>query len=104
METAFITPPGLFEYLVMPFGLVNAPATFQGFINELLFPYLGVSMVVYLDSILIFSKDKEEHKVHLERLFKVLLDNKLHVKVEKCEFFQEEIEFLGYSIKKEVLQ
>ena len=54
-KTAFITPLGLFEYLVMPFGLVNAPATFQGFINELLFPYLGVSMVVYLDDILIFS-------------------------------------------------
>ena len=84
----------------MPFGLVNAPATFQGFINELLFPCLGVSMVFYLDDILIFSKDKEEHKVHLEQLFKVLLDNKLHNKVENYEFFQEEIEFLGYYIKK----
>ena len=58
-KTAFITPLGLFEYLVMPFKLVNAPATFQGFIDELLFPYLGASMVIYLDDILIFSKDKE---------------------------------------------
>ncbi len=64
-KTAFQTNEGLFEYLVMPFGLMNAPAAFQAFIQWVLWEYLGIICVIYLDDILIFSKTQEEHDSHV---------------------------------------
>lgn len=97
-KTEFITPIGLYEYNSMPFGPANASSTFQSFFNEILFPYLGVFLVVYLDDILIFSKDKIEHEEHLKILFEILKKHQPHIKPEKCKFQMEEIEFLGYNI------
>ena len=68
-KTAVCTPYGLYEYNVMPFGLCNAPAAFQSFINQVLFSLIYVCIVVYLDDILIYSKNKYDHDKHLQELF-----------------------------------
>lgn len=76
-KTAFRTPWGLFEYLVMPFGLENAPANFQQFIQWVLREYLDIVCLVYLDDILIFSKTEEEHLEHIDKILAALPENKL---------------------------
>ncbi|CEO95380.1 hypothetical protein PBRA_009646 [Plasmodiophora brassicae] len=88
-KTAFRTPFGLFEYLVMPFGLANGPAAFQGFMNDLFRDYLDVFVLVYLDDILIFSRNPEDHELREAKLFG---------KLSKCAFDASEVEFLGYVI------
>lgn len=76
-KTAFNTPLGHFEYLVMPFGLTNAPAVFQAMINDVLRDILDRFVFIYLDDILIFSRDLEEHGQHVRLVLQRLLDNKL---------------------------
>ena len=71
-KTAFCTQFGLFEYLAMPFGLMNAPAMFQAFINKALGKFLDLTVVVYLDDILIFSKDETKHKEHVQQVLAAL--------------------------------
>jgi hypothetical protein len=83
-KTAFVTPTGHYEYLVVPFGLTNAPATFQTLMNNLFGHLKFVS--VYLDDILVFSKNTEEHREHLRIVFNILKENTLHAKVGKCSF------------------
>jgi hypothetical protein len=83
-KTAFNTTWGKFEWLVMPFGLCNAPATFQTVMNGVLREHLGEFVVVYLDDILIFSNTYEEHLDHLRTVLKSLKDNTLYAKTEKC--------------------
>ena len=97
-KTAFRTKYGHYEYLVMPFGLRNAPATFQSFINSVLRPYLEKFVILYLDDILIFSKSLEEHQEHVRTVLKTLLKNNLYAKLKKCEFHKPEVEFLGHVI------
>ncbi|KAF6527467.1 hypothetical protein HZS61_010511 [Fusarium oxysporum f. sp. conglutinans] len=97
-KTAFRTKFGLFEYLVMPFGLTNAPATFQRMINNVLRQYLDVFVVCYLDDILIFSDDEEEHKEHVHKVLKALQDANLLVEPEKSHFHVKEVDFLGHTI------
>ena len=97
-KTAFRTKFGLFEYLVMPFGLTNAPATFQRMINNVLREYVDIFVVVYLDDILIFSDNEEEHEEHIHKVFTKLQENNLLVEAEKCEFHSQEVEFLGHVI------
>ncbi|KAK7929110.1 hypothetical protein WMY93_005505 [Mugilogobius chulae] len=97
-KTAFKTPLGHFEYLVMPFGLTNAPAVFQAMINDVLRDFLNRFVFVYLDDILIFSSSPEEHMVHVRQVLQRLLENKLYVKAEKCEFNVQSVSFLGYII------
>lgn len=97
-KTAFRTPWGLFEYLVMPFGLANAPACFQRFIQWVLREYLDVFCFVYLEDILIFSKSDEEHMEHIEKIFSALSEHKLTASAEKCAFFQTSVVFLGFVI------
>ncbi|KAL3992222.1 crystallin, alpha A [Sarotherodon galilaeus] len=82
-KTAFNTHLGHFEYLVMPFGLTNAPAVFQNLVNDVLRDFLDRFVFVYLDDILIFSKNLEEHRVHVRAVLQRLLENKLFVKAEK---------------------
>jgi len=82
----FTTPLGHFEYLVMPFGLTNAPAVFQALVNNVLRDFLNWSVFVYLDDILIFSRNIEEHVQHVRQVLQRLLENKLFVKEKKCEF------------------
>ena len=97
-KTAFRTKYGHYEYLVMPFGLKNAPATFQSFINSILRPYLEKCVILYLDDILIYSKDVEEHHNQVRNVLQTLINNNLYAKLEKCEFDQNKVEFLGYIL------
>jgi RNase H-like domain found in reverse transcriptase/Reverse transcriptase (RNA-dependent DNA polymerase)/Integrase zinc binding domain/Chromo (CHRromatin Organisation MOdifier) domain len=98
-KTAFRTTQGLYEYLVMPMGLTNAPATFQAMINHVLREYLDLFVVAYLDDILIFSKTFEEHQQHVEQVLSALEKAKLLVEPEKCQFHVQRVDFLGYTIE-----
>ncbi|XP_078798004.1 uncharacterized protein LOC101158741 isoform X1 [Oryzias latipes] len=97
-KTAFTTPLGHYEYLVMPFGLSNAPAVFQRLINDVLRDYIHHFVFVYLDDILVFSRNLNEHRRHVRLVLQRLLENKLFVKAEKCEFHSPSVSFLGFVI------
>lgn len=97
-KTAFNTPKGHYEYLVMPFRLTNAPAVFQALINDVLWDMLNQLDVVYLDDILIFAGSLEEHEGHISRVLQKLLDNHIYVKAEKCKFHVTQAQFLGFII------
>ena len=99
-KTAFNTHLGHFEYLVMPFGLTNAPAVFQALVNDVLRDMLNVFVVIFLDDILIYSKTPAEHTQHVRAVLERLLENRLFVKAEKCEFHAKTVEFLGHIIQK----
>ena len=95
-----VTRYGSYEFLVMPFGLTNAPATFCNLMNNILFDYLADFVVVYLDDIVIYSLTLEEHVNHLSLVLSQLRKYTLYVKMEKCEFAQQEIKFLGHLVSK----
>ncbi len=95
-KTAFNTPSGHCEYLVMPFDLTNAPAVFQALINDTLRDTLDRFMFIYLDDFLIFFPDKETHIQHVRQVLQHLLDNQLFVKVEKCKFHIPSVAFLSF--------
>ena len=97
-KTAFRTRYGHFEYNVMPFGLTNAPAVFQHMMNDVFREYLDQFVVIYLDDILIFSNSQEEHNVHVSKVLAKLKATGLYAKLEKCEFDQVQVEYLGYII------
>ncbi|KAJ1584738.1 hypothetical protein NDA11_006031 [Ustilago hordei] len=98
-KTAFGTQLGLYEYLVMPFGLANAPAHFQSFINDIFRDIIGIYVVVYLDDFLIFSDTEEACVKHVTEVLTRLRSNRLFAKLSKCEFHTKTVEFLGYIIK-----
>jgi hypothetical protein len=89
-------PFGLYQFKVLTFELTNAPATFQSVINDMLRPYVGKFVVVYLDDILIFSKTAEEHLSHLRQVLQTLRENQFYANPKKCDFVKEEISFLGH--------
>lgn len=97
-KTAFRMRFGHFEYLVMPFGLCNAPATFQHFVNNIFRDFLDLFMIVYLDDILIFSVSLELHRDHVKQVLLRLRQNGLYAKAEKCEFERQTIHFLRLVI------
>jgi RNase H-like domain found in reverse transcriptase/Reverse transcriptase (RNA-dependent DNA polymerase)/Integrase zinc binding domain/Chromo (CHRromatin Organisation MOdifier) domain/Retroviral aspartyl protease len=97
-KTAFRCRYGHFEYQVMPFGLMNAPGTFQAFVNDVLRDYLDDFVVVYLDDILIYSDTLEEHTEHVRRVLKKLDAAGIGLKLEKCAFDKQEVHFLGFVI------
>ncbi len=100
-KTAFNTLIGHFEYRVLPFGLVNAPAVFQALINDVLRDMLNVFVFVYLDDILIFSPILQVHVQHIRRVLQRLLENRLFVKAEKCMFHARSVTFLGSVVSAE---
>ena len=97
-KTAFRTRYGHFEYLVMPFGLANAPATFQAYINQALQGFLDTICVVYLDDILIYSASYDQHIADVRMVLERLRKWQLYANLSKCEFFTQEVEFLGYIV------
>ena len=97
-KTAFRTKFGLFEYLVMPFGLCNAPAAFQFFINEVLHDFLDKCAVAYIDDILIYSTSLTQHIQQVRAILQRLKENGLFAKLEKCVFHKPSVPFLGYVI------
>ena len=97
-KTAFRTRYGHFEYLVVPFGLTNAPAAFQAYINQALVGLIDVVCVIYLDDILVFSNSLEEHYDHVRQVLRRLIEHKLYIKLSKCEFHTTETEFLGFKV------
>ncbi|WVZ75902.1 hypothetical protein U9M48_023921 [Paspalum notatum var. saurae] len=99
-KTAFTTKYGLYEYLVMFFGLTNAPAYFMHLMNRVFMDYLDKFIVVFIDDILIYSKSEEEHEVHLRLVLQRLREHKLYAKLKKCEFWIDEVPFLGHIISK----
>ncbi|MGL4646576.1 MAG: RNase H-like domain-containing protein, partial [Cetobacterium sp.] len=103
-KTAFITPSGHYEYRVMPYGLSIAPAVFQGFMNEVLRPFLQRYIMVYIDDILIYSRNLEEHHHHVREVLGALRSQQLYLNLSKCEFHREEVQFLGYIISARGIQ
>ena len=93
-KTAFRTHDRLYEFMVLPFGLTNAPAAFQREMKAICkgLPYV----LVYLDDVLIFSKTEKEHARHIEETLKVLRESKSYAKLKKCAFFKKETTFLGH--------
>jgi hypothetical protein len=100
-KTAFSTRYGLYEYLVMSFGITNAPSYFMYLMNSVFMTELDKFVVVFIDDILIYSKNGEEHAEHLRVVLQRLRDHKLYAKFSKCEFWLDSLKFLGHTISKE---
>jgi hypothetical protein len=97
-KTAFSTRYGLYEFLVMSFGLTNAPAYFMYLMNSVFMPELDKFVVVFIDDILVYSKNEEEHAGHLHVVLQHLREHRLYAKLSKCDFWLKEIKFLGHTI------
>lgn len=97
-KTAFRTRYGHYEFLVLPFGLTNAPATFMHLMHQTFRGQLDNFVIVFLDDILIFSKTLEEHQNHVSEVLQILRREKLYAKESKCELFKTEVEFLGHYV------
>nr|GEV22172.1 putative reverse transcriptase domain-containing protein [Tanacetum cinerariifolium] len=100
-KTAFAVRYGHFKFTVMPFGLTNAPAVFMDLINRVCKPYLDKFFIVFIDDILLYSKSKEKHEVHLKLILELLEKEKLFGKFLKCEFWLQEVHFLGHVMNSE---
>jgi len=100
-KTAFRTRYGNYEFLVLPFGLTNAPAYFMDLMNRVLHPFLDKFVVVFINDILVYSKSKEEHAEHLRIVLSTLAAHKLYAKFKKCDFWMEKVHFLGHVVTKE---
>nr|GEY37137.1 reverse transcriptase domain-containing protein [Tanacetum cinerariifolium] len=97
-KMAFQTRYGHYEFQVMPFGLTNAPAVFMDLMNRVCKPYLDKFVTVFIDDILIYSKDEKEHKEHLKSILGLLKEEKLYAKFSKCEFWIPKVQFLSHVI------
>ncbi|GJW35913.1 putative reverse transcriptase domain-containing protein [Tanacetum coccineum] len=97
-KTAFRTRYGHYEFQVMPFGLTNAPAVFMDLMNRVCKPYLDKFVIVFIDDILIYSKDEKEHEEHLKAILELLKKEQLYAKFSKCEFWIPKVQFLGHVI------
>src|SRR5579863_2145274 len=97
-KMAFRTRYGHFEFVVLPFGLTNAPATFMTLMNDIFQEYLDDFVIVYLDDILIYSRTQKEHLGHIRKVLDILRRHKLYAKIKKCDFITEKVEYTGHYI------
>ncbi|GJZ18755.1 putative reverse transcriptase domain-containing protein [Tanacetum coccineum] len=97
-KTAFRTRYGYYEFQVMPFGLTNAPAVFMDLMNRVCKPYLDKFITVFIDDILIYSHNEEDHANHLKIILELLRKEKLYAKFSKCDFWIRMVQFLGHLI------
>jgi hypothetical protein len=100
-KTTFRTRYGHYEFVVVPFGLSNAPVVFMCLMNGIFRKYLDKFVIVFLDDILIYSKSEEEHEQHLRMVLQVLREHQLYAKLSKCSFYQKQIHYLGHIISEE---
>ncbi|KAL0553899.1 hypothetical protein IC582_007803 [Cucumis melo] len=100
-KTAFRSRYGHYEFIVMSFGLTNAPAVFMDLMNRVFREFLDTFVIVFIDDILIYSKTEAEHEEHLRMVLKTLRDNKLYAKFSKCEFWLKQVSFLGHVVSKD---
>ena len=100
-KTTFRTRYGHYEFLVMPFGLTIAPTAFMDLMNKVFHPYLDQFVVVFIDNILVYSKDAQEHEHHLRIVLQIPREKKLFAKLSKCDFLLKEVLFLGHIISAE---
>jgi hypothetical protein len=102
-KMAFSTRYGLYEFIVMSFGLTNASAYFMNLMNKVFMEYLDKFVVVFIDDILIYSNNDSDHEEHLRLVLQKLRDNQLYTKYSKCEFWLDEVPFLGHIISNGVI-
>jgi cellulose synthase/poly-beta-1,6-N-acetylglucosamine synthase-like glycosyltransferase len=102
-KTTFITKYGLYEYIIMSFGLTNAPAFFMYLMNSVFMDYLDKFVEVFINDILIYSHNEEEHKEHLKIVLQQLREHQLYAKLSKCESWISEVLFLGHIINQDGL-
>lgn len=100
-KTAFRVHNGHYEFVIMPFGLCNAPSTFQSAMDEIFRKYLRKFVLVFFDDILIYSKSWEDHLQHLDQVFQILREHNFQLKPSKCEFGRHELEYLGHYISEQ---
>jgi hypothetical protein len=100
-KTVFRTRYGHYEFVVVPFGLTNAPTTFMCLMNNIFKKLLDRFVLVFIDDVLIYSKNREEHEEHLKLVLQVLREHQLYVKLSKCDFFQKQVHYLGHVILEE---
>ena len=93
-----------YEFLVMPFGLTNAPATFMDLMNRVFQPYLDQFVVVFIDDILMYSKDRESHDTHIRVVLETLRKEQLYAKLSQFKFWLTEVSFLGHIVSEEGIQ
>jgi len=97
-KTTFKSQCGHYDYVVMLFGVTNAPTVFMDYMNKIFRPFLDKFVVVFIDDILIYSKTQQEHTEHLRLVLRVLREKQLYAKLSKCEFWMDEVQFLGHVI------
>ena len=100
-KTAFRTRYGHYEFVVVPFGLTNAPATFMCLMNSVFSKYLDKFVLVFLNDILVYSKNEEEHEEHLRLTLQLLREHQFYAKLSKCDFYRDIIQYLGHIISEE---
>jgi hypothetical protein len=100
-KMAFNTRYGYFEFVVITFGVTNAPATFMDLMHRVFQPYLDQFVVIFIDDILVYSRDKQKHAEHLRLILEKLRQEKLYAKFSKCEFWLDRVNFLGHVVSKE---